>query len=381
MPRPPQVSPTIAALRGGVFSRLAHRIAALEGEVYPLHVGDTWMEPAEGARMQDLTEAALPGLHRYTRPLGHPRLVAAASRHWDVAPERILVSAGATGGLSAAAGALLSPGDEVLVLAPYWPLIPGVIRTRHGVPVAAPFYTTPGSVEARLAPHLSDRTVAVYLNTPSNPTGHVLDPDTLDAVVAFCRRHDLWIWSDEVYEDYVYAGTHLPLRHRAPERTLTALSFSKAWGMAGNRCGVLIAPEGAPEVRAALRKVSLHATYAASTASQLAAARALEGDGAWIRRARAAYRAAGEDAAAALGVPAPAGGTFLWLDLSDHLDGPDDDALHAFLVRCVERNLVLAPGSACGAAYSDHVRLCFTSAPPDVVARGVRVLAELLGRG
>ena len=379
VPRPPAVAPAVAALRGGVFSRLAHRIAQLDGEVYPLHVGDTWLEPLAGGRMQDLTTHALPALHRYTRPMGHPRLVAAAAARWGVPGDRILVSAGATGGLSAAAGALLAPGDEVLVLAPYWPLIPGVVATRGGVPVEVPFYDRPGSVAARLAPHVSSRTVALYLNTPANPSGHVLSRETLAEIADFARAHELWIWSDEVYEDYVYDGEHVPMRALAPERTLTALSFSKAWGMAGNRCGLLLLPD-APGVVSAVRKVSLHATYAAGTASQLAAAVALESDGAWLRAARAAYRDAGRAAAASLGLPPPAGGTFLLVDVSAALERRDAEGLHRFLVRCVERNLVLAPGSACGAAYGQHVRLCFTAAPPDVVARGVAVLADLLGR-
>ena len=379
VPRPPAVAPAIAALRGGVFSRLAHRIARLEGEVYPLHVGDTWLEPLAGGRMQDLTTGAIAGLHRYTRPMGHPRLVEAAAARWGVPGDQILVSPGATGGLSAAAGALLCPAERVLVLAPYWPLIPGVIATRGGVPVEVPFYDRPGSVTERLTPHLSPGTVALYLNTPANPSGHVLTTETLAELAAFARAHDLWIWSDEVYEDYVYDGVHVPMRALAPERTLTALSFSKAWGMSGNRCGLMLLPD-APDVVSAVRKASLHATYAASTASQIAAAVALESDGAWLRTARAAYQQAGAAAAATLGLPAPAGGTFLLVDVSAALERPDAEGLHRFLVQCVERNLVLAPGSACGAAYGQHVRLCFTSAPPDVVARGVAVLADLLGR-
>ena len=379
MPRHPSVAPRVAALQGGVFSRLAHRIAALEGEIYPLHVGDTWMEPMRGARMEDLRVDALPGLHRYTRPMGHPRLVAAASRRWDVAPERILVSAGATGGLSAAAGALLALDDEVLILAPYWPLIPGIVSTRGGRPVAVPYYDRPGSVAERLAPYLTERTVALYLNTPSNPTGRVLPAAELAELAAFARAHGLWVWSDEVYEDYVYEGEHVPMRHLAPERTLTALSFSKAWGMAGNRCGVLLGPEDAA-VMQQIRKQSIHSFYAASTSSQLAAAAALESDFSWVRHARDQYRAAGRSAAAALGLPAPEGGTFLFVDVAAQLPTPDADGLHAFCVACLEGNLIVAPGSSCGPTYGDHIRLCFTSAPPDVVARGVTVLAELLGR-
>jgi N-succinyldiaminopimelate aminotransferase len=376
MPRHPTASETVTGMAGGVFSRLAHRIAALEGEVYPLHVGDTWLTPAEGARMEDLREAELPGLHRYTRPMGHPTLVAALAERRGVDPGRILVSAGATGGLGAAAGALLDPGDEVLVLAPFWPLIPGIVRTARGVPVQVPFYDRPGTVAERLAPHVTDRTVALYLNTPSNPAGTVLDADTLAALADFARAHGLWIWSDEVYEDYAYTRPHVPMVPFAPERTLTAHSFSKAYGMAGNRCGYIVGPT-APAVMQQLRKVSIHAFYSCATASQLAAARVLDCGGPWLAEAHAAYRAAGEAAAARLGLPAPEGGTFLFVDVSAHLD---DTGLHGFLVRCIDRNLVLAPGSSCGADYGGFVRLCFTSASPDVVARGVDVLADLLGR-
>lgn len=376
MPRHPVASATVTGMAGGVFSRLAHRIAALEGEVYPLHVGDTWLSPAQGARMEDLREADHPGLHRYTRPMGHPALVAALSERRGVAPGRILVTAGATGGLGAAAGALLDPGDEVLVLAPFWPLITGIVRTARGVPVQVPFYDRPGSVEARLSPHLTSRTTAIYLNTPSNPAGTVLDADTLAAIAAFARAHDLWIWSDEVYEDYAYAAPHVPMAPCAPERTLTAYSFSKAYGMAGNRCGYIVGPTD-PGVMQHLRKVSIHSFYSASTASQVAAARVISLGSPWLSRAKDEYEAAGQAAASRLGLSAPQGGTFLFLDVSAQLD---ETGLHGFLLRCIERNLLLAPGSSCGAAYGGHVRICFTSAAPDVVARGVGVLAELMGR-
>ncbi|MGB5817133.1 MAG: pyridoxal phosphate-dependent aminotransferase, partial [Thermoanaerobaculia bacterium] len=70
MPRHPQVSPSVASMPGSVYSALAHRLASYEGEVYPLHIGDTWMEPAVGCRMQDLTVEEYPGMHRYSSPQG-----------------------------------------------------------------------------------------------------------------------------------------------------------------------------------------------------------------------------------------------------------------------------------------------------------------------
>ncbi len=376
MPRPPAVNQIVTSMHGGVFSRLADRIQALEGEIYPLHVGDTWLEPPPGAHMQDLRTSDHRGLHRYSAPMGHPALLEALADLRGVDPRRILVTAGATGGLGAVAGATLDPGDEVLVLAPYWPLIAGIVRTARGVPVEVPFYGEAGTVAERLAPLLTERTVAVYLNSPNNPTGAVLSREELTELAAFARAHGLWVWADEVYEPFAYARPWVPIADLAPERTFSAYSFSKAWGMAGNRVGYVVGPAD-PDLAQQLRKVSLHAFYAAPTASQLAALRVLTDGQAWLADARARYHAAGVAAADRLGLPHPEGGTFLFPDVTAHLD---EDGLHGFLVRCIDRNLVLAPGTACGAAYTGHVRVCFTSAPPDVVGRGIDVLAELLGR-
>jgi N-succinyldiaminopimelate aminotransferase len=220
----------------------------------------------------------------------------------------------------------------------------------------------------------SDRTVALYLNTPNNPSGQVMPRDQVEALVAWARRHGLWILSDEVYEDYVFEGEHVYTRPLAPERTFSSYSFSKAYGMAGNRCGYVIGPADA---LAQVRKVSTHTFYSTPTAAQIAAARALDGPGdAWVDAVRPQYAAIAREAAAMLGVDAPQGGTFLFLDVAAHLD---ERGLGGFLERCADRGLLVAPGTSCG-PYPTHVRLCYTCAPPDVTRRGVAVLAELTGR-
>ena len=393
MPRIPGLSSTVGTMPASVFSRLAHRIAAIEGERYPLHVGDTWMEPPEGARMQDLRVADHPGMHRYPPPTGHPPLLRALAQHRGIDEDRILVTLGATGAWHAVAATTVEPGEEVLVIAPYWPLFPGIVRGVGGRPVDVPFYDasafvpgtrkscipSPEEAVARVAAHLTERTVALYVNSPSNPTGAVLPPDVLRALAEFARAHNLWIWSDEVYELYSYGPKVVPIAHFAPERTFSAFSFSKAHGLAGCRVGYVVAPDR-PGMRGELRKMAMHASYSAPLPSQLAACAILQPTiGApWVERARTAYQAAGNAAADRLRLPRPQGGTFLFVDVSRALRPDDEDPLHAFLVRCIERGLVLAPGLSSGHPYSTHVRLCFTSAPPDVVARGVDVLADLL---
>ncbi len=375
MPRHPAVASTVTAMRGGVFSTLAHRFASLRGEIYPFHVGDTWMEPPPGARMEDLRVAELPGMHRYVEPHGYRPLIEAVAARRGVSADRVLMSAGATGGLQSVVSAILEPGDEVLLLAPYWPLIRGIVQTARGVPVDVPFYGRAGEVDALLSPYLSTRTAAVYVNTPNNPTGRVLSEKTLDEIVAFARRHDLWILSDEVYEDYAYARPHVPLGPLAPERTFSAHSFSKAYGMAGNRAGYVVGPTG--PLMLEVRKISTHSFYAAPTASQIAGLRALDGGGPWVEAARARYQEIGAQCADALGLPAPEGGTFLFLDVGDLLD---DRGLQGFLEDCLDDNLLLAPGPSFGAPYATWVRLCFTATAPEITARGVARLASRLAR-
>lgn len=383
MPRFPGHSPAVAGIPGSVYTALAHRLATFEGETYPLHVGDTWLEPPAGCRMEDLKSADHPGLHRYAPPHGLPALVeavaaqVAARTGVPTAPADVLMATGATGALGAVAGALLAPGDEVLILAPHWPLIAGIVRSFHATPVPVPYLGVvgdpAGAVEA-VAARRTPATVALYLNTPNNPTGRVIPRDQLEALAEWARGEGLWLIADEVYEDYCYRGEHVYLRALAPERTFAAYSFSKAYGMAGNRVGYAVGPADAMDQ---VRKVSTHTFYSAPTAGQVAALRVLEGRGApWLAATRERYRELGEAAADRLGLPAPDGSAFFFLDVAGRLD---ERGLFGFLEDCVERGLFLAPGPSFG-PYPTHVRLCFTAAEPEVVMRGVEVLAGMLGR-
>jgi N-succinyldiaminopimelate aminotransferase len=385
MPAYPDTSRAVTQIRGSIFTALADKLRAFQGEVYPLHVGDTWLEPVEGSRMEDLRTAELPGMHRYSQPEGLPRLVdllaARAGATTGVEHERksVLVTTGATGALGAILGAILQPGDEVLLLAPYWPLIEGIVRAFHGTPVDVPFYgsvDSPETVIECLEPHRNARTCAIYVNTPNNPTGRVMPRAWLEAIVAWAERHGLWIVADEVYEDLVYEGVHTWCRSLAPDRTFSAHSFSKGWAMAGNRCGYVLGPSAH---MGELRKVGTHTFYAAPTAAQLAVCNLLENQErsrAWLERAHATYTEMGGYAAERLGVDPPAGSTFLFVDVARYLD---QRGLQGFLLDCGERGVFVAPGPSFG-PYPTHVRVCFTAAPPDVTRRGIDVLAGLLRR-
>jgi N-succinyldiaminopimelate aminotransferase len=367
-----------------VFSPIARQLEALADSLVPLHVGDTWLEPFAGARMEDLRERDHPGLHRYSETQGLREIIEAvvekvrARNRMPCERRSVLVTAGATGALGAALGMLAAPGEEVLILAPYWPLIRGIVQAFRARPVEVPFYDRVDSAEAAVEAvreRISERTVALYVSTPSNPTGRVLPRAWLEALAELARREELWILSDEVYEDYVYRGEHFSIGAAAPERTLAVYSFSKAYGMAGNRTGYLVGP---PEAVAGAQKISTHTFYAAPTAGQVAGLRALREGAAWVERARACYREVGDAAAQALGIAPPEGSTFLFLDVSARLD---ERGVFGFLEDCLADGVALAPGPSCGSDYGSCVRLCYTAAPPDAVRGAVARLAARLGRG
>ena len=385
MPEFPRFSSSVTAMPGAVYSAVTARLAGYSGEVYPLNVGDTWMEPPAGCRMEDLSVLEHPGLHRYTPPAGLPELRRAiaerteASTNLATQAAEVLVGAGATAALSTVVGALLDPGDEVLLMAPYWPLIAGMVTAFRGVPVAVPFFSpteAPATAEEAVqafARRRTDRSVAIYLNSPHNPSGRVLPPEWAKALVAWAREEGLWILSDEVYEPFTYGTGHLPLRPLAPEKTVTIHSFSKAYGMTGNRCGYLVGPR---ELIQQCNKIGTHTYYCAPRAGQLAARAALESVEAasWLAQARDRYAELGRRAARILGLPPPEGSTFFFLDLAGRLD---ERGLMGFLEDCADQGILLAPGPSFG-PFPTCVRVCFTCAEPAVVLRGFEKLAGLL---
>ncbi len=390
MPRFPLSTPAISAIPSSVYSPLAHRLSTFAGERFPFHVGDTWMEPPEGCRMEDLAVGAHPGMHRYPPVNGVPALVdalvaQAGERHGvPTTAGHVLVTAGATAGLASIAMAFVAPGDEVLLLAPYWPLISGIVRCVQGVPVPVPVLhdstPTPEEVVEALRRATTSRTVAVYLNTPNNPTGRVLPREVIEAIVRFAEANDLWIWADDVYEELRYPGVpgspsaadHVAARALSPDRTFSCHSFSKQAGMAGNRVGWIVGPEAG---MAEVRKAALFTLYSAPTAAQLAALRTL-GRASWLNAARAQYAQTGRKVAEILGVPTPEAGTFLFFDVAPHLG---DRGLQGFLEDLVDEGVLVAPGFSFG-PYPTWIRMCFTAVEPEATLRGATILARHLGR-
>jgi len=356
------------------------------GPLFPLHVGDTWRDPFVGARSEDIASATHPRLHAYGDTRGMPPLIEAlaaklARRNGlSHGSDEILVTAGATGGLAAMAGALLSPGDEMLILAPFWPLIRGIAQTFRATPVEVPFYDRVDDAKSAalaVAAKITPRSRVLYVSTPSNPTGRVIPAEWLEALASLARRHDLWIFADEVYEDYHYAGgpaAHASIGRFAPERTISVYSVSKSYAMAGQRVGYVAGPA---EAIANARKIGTHVYYHAPTVGQWTALAAIEGGEEWLAVAHAQDRDIGREVAGMLDLPEPEGGTFLFLDMRDRLD---DRGLMGLLEDCFAEGVLVAPGSSCGEDYGSWIRMSYTAAPAEDVRTATERLARVLAR-
>ena len=377
----PPLAAATKSMPGAVYSPFADRMAERSGPIYPLHVGDTWRDPFVGARSEDIHSADHPRLHAYGNTRGLPELVECVGEKLrkrndlDHSSEEILISAGATGGLASLAGAALSPGDEVLILAPFWPLIRGIAQSFRATPIEVPFYDRVATLEEAVSAvesRITSRSRVLYVSTPSNPTGRVIPGDWLEALAQMARRHDLWIFSDEVYEDYVYAGEHVSMARFAPERSVSIYSVSKSYAMAGQRVGYLAGPES---IVSEARKIGTHIYYHAPIVGQRTAIAAIEGGDQWIENARGEYRDTGAKVAAQLGLPAPDGGTFLFLDVRARLD---DRGMYGLLEDCFAQGVLVAPGQSCGEVYENWIRLSYTAAPPDQVLEAAVRLARVL---
>lgn len=377
----PSLSATAGAMRPGVFAELQRHIdlhAARGGDLIPLHIGDSYLEPPQAARFGSIIErhGADDELYRYGPVAGLDALRNAIADdlrgHGRAMPDldakrHILIAAGATHALSCAARVILEPGDDVLLLAPYWPLAHGIIHATGARAVEVPFtqrlfkdstLSTADVLRAALTP----KTRAIYLITPNNPDGKVLTRDQLAGIATFACEKDLWVIADECYADFTFGVPHISIASLPgmAQRTISAYSFSKSHALAGARVGYAVAPA---EVVSGAQRVSTHTIFNVPVLMQRTVAAALQAGPRWAERALLIYRHSLDASIEALRGSkirfSPAeGGAYLFLDFTEVLE---DKPLSALLQRAIDRGVLIAPGEAFGLAYAKWGRLCFTA--------------------
>jgi aspartate/methionine/tyrosine aminotransferase len=225
--------------------------------------------------------------HRYTPAGGLPELRAAIATktkrdsELDVGAEQIVVTNGGKQALYNACMAIVDPGDEVILPAPYWVSYPEMIRLAGGEVVAIETTETTGfrATLDQLEQARGDKTKALMFTSPSNPTGAVYPSDEVEAIGRWCVEHGIWVITDEIYEHLTY-GEHtfasMPvLVPELAERCIVVNGVAKAYAMTGWRVGWSIAPADVTKKMVSLQS---HTTSNVSNVAQVAALAAVSGD-------------------------------------------------------------------------------------------------------
>jgi aminotransferase len=294
----------------------------------------------------------------------------------------VLVTVGVSEGLDVAFRALLNPGDEVLVPEPCYVSYMACVRFAGGCPVPVPtraehgFRVQPEDVRARITP----RTKAILLSYPSNPTGATMDRESLQAIVDLAVEHDLYLLSDEIYEQLSYDAPNISVTSLpgARDRTILLNGFSKAYAMTGWRVGYVCAPAPITEV---MVKIHGYTMLCAPIMAQVAAIEALkrgqrdadEMVADYDRRRRLFTKGLCE---IGLDCPLPGGAFYAFPSIARSGLTAEEFAERLLM----EQRVLVVPGPAFGPGGTGHVRCCYATATDKLVealARMSRFLQSL----
>jgi N-succinyldiaminopimelate aminotransferase len=378
----------------GVGSTIFAEMSALAVRTGSVNLGQGFPDlSGPDSVIEAVYDAMRAGRNQYPPGRGTPELVDAVIRHqqrhygFDLAPENVVVTTGATEAIAGALLGLVDPGDEVVVWEPYYDSYRAMIQfaggVRRAVTLRAPDYRfDPDELEAAV----TERTKLLLLNSPHNPTGHVFDSDELAAIAEVARRHDLVVVTDEVYEHLTFDDhAHVPLATLPGmfERTVTISSSGKTFSFTGWKIGWATGPA---DLVAAVEGAKNWLSYSSGAPFQPAIAQALDRDDAFHEQLRGDlqkkrdYLCGALDSlsydGSGLDVHVPQGTYFVTTDVSSlgHADGK------AFCAAIAERARVVAiPSQVFYEDDSDEgrhlIRWAFCK-EQDVLEEGIRRLRD-----
>ena len=356
-------------------------------DVIVLTIGDPDQAPPE-----PVVDATIDALRRhrtgYSAMIGYPRVrEAIAARFYrrtgrPCSADNVVVTPGAQGGLFCALHCLAGPGDEIIVPEPVYATYGGVVAAS-----GAQMVTVPLRAHRSFHPDLdlmaeavTSRTRVIWINSPHNPTGAVFTAEEIAAVAELCRSRDLWLLSDEVYEDLAFARPHVSpwsLPNMA-ERTVVVSSLSKSHAMPGFRFGWIIGP---PVLSRHLFSLLLSMTYGSPAFIQDGVLPALEHELPQVATMREAYRGRARLLSGILAdaprcrVTPPEGGMFVLLDVRDTGLSSQEFA-QALLDR---ENVALLPCDGFGRSAVGYLRIALTAPEPRLAEAGRRIVSFARG--
>lgn len=317
-------------------------------------------------------KAILEGKTKYSENAGLLRLREKISQYlkdeirvaYDPIKE-ITVTTGAMGGLFQSLKTILNPGDQVIVIEPCWTNYSGQIMMCEGVPIGACAEMNGDfSIDINsIRDSITDRTKAIVLNSPCNPTGNIIEKEKLLEVAKLAKANDLLVISDEVYKHICYGETEFTSIASLPgmkERTVVIDSFSKSHAMTGFRIGYVAGPE---ELIANVTKLQENITACVSMPSQYAAIAALDGDNTYVNEMVRKYKIRRDYLISALNdIPlitcnAPHGTFYAFVKIKQTGMSSEEFAINLLKAKQV----VVVPGTAFGGKGEGYIRISFAT--------------------
>jgi aspartate/methionine/tyrosine aminotransferase len=350
--------------------KLRNRIMELRNQgatVYQFEGGEPFM-PTPNLVKLAMKQALDENKTRYAPSSGIPELreaIAAKLRTRNQIPadaNDVIVVNGGMQGLFAAFQSVVNPGDEVLLFSPYWTPIKDLVAHCQGRCVFVPTKEARESgFNETLARYATDRTRAIYYNTPQNPTGVVFTEEEAKAVATFVQDRDLVVIADEAYEDLVYDSSHFSIASLEGmfERTITSFTFSKSYAMTGWRLGYAVAPE---PWMTGLKKAVLYSSNGVSTPTQWAGLGAIKINTQLFWTLRDEYRRRRDLLLSGLNdigliCEPPAGAFYAFPDVSK-ISKDSREAAEILLNRA---QVATVPGIVFGAHGESHLRFSFST--------------------
>jgi len=358
-------------------------IVATRDDIISLGIGEPDFDTPKHIRAHAIKALEKGGLATsYTSNLGQlelrQALVAYVKKTFNIeydAETEVLVAVGVSEAMDLAVRAILNPGEEVLYHEPCFVSYAPVVTFAGGVPVPVPtsaengFRITPEALRKKV----TDKTKALLLSYPNNPTGAILPLDEVKAVADFVQEHDLLVICDDIYAELTYDVKHVSIASLPGmrERTIFLHGFSKAWAMTGFRMGYACAP---PEFTEAMMKIHQYTMMSAPTLSQIASCEALTTPEADIKEMHGEYQRRRDFLVGAfdeMDLPCikPQGAFYAFPDISSCGLSSFDFAMK-FLA---DEDVAVVPGTAFGEAGEGYVRCAYATSMPDLKEAMIRL--------
>jgi len=365
----PESSRRVSLIKPSAIRRMLELSAGMENIIHLEQGEPDFITPKH--IMDAAFEAAMKGFTHYTEIDGTPELRQAIAEKaekdngLDADPRtEVTVTSGSQEAMMISAFGFLNPGDEALILDPYYPAYfeDTLLAEAVPIPLALDENRDYGIDPEALESHITKKTKMIWLCNPSNPTGHVFSRQDLETIAEVAKQHDLTVFADEIYEKIVYDGTeHVSIGSfpSMKDRTITVNGFSKAYAMTGWRIGYIIAEK---KLSATLRNLHYYATLCPNAISQKAAYAALTGPQDCVQEMvteynrRRRYVLSELDKIKKLRCATPKGAFYVFPEFSSF--EKSDEALAQYLLN--EARVATAPGSGFGKAGEGHLRISYS---------------------